>query len=349
MPSFISNSEASGRATLFAVLLSLLIALSCTAISEIYWRSKGHTPTVVDSMGLWSSQRAKIYDDRPIVFLGASRTLYGIDLDETTRQLSELRAGKYAHSSAVMLALNGRYPVATLLDLALDEEFVGTVLVDVDARGLSKYNWEAQESYVKYFRQDWTPNWWVHRYLLNLLQPLLVSLDPRFSLINSGLALWAGQSLPVVSHSQLDHRRMGALNFQRANGEILGNWFAEMLADDLEKNPPPSPLDWLLSAQVVADAARTIEARGGTVIFWVPPVSGQQEALTYAAYPKNQYWDKFIAHYNLKGLHYADVPALTKMNLPDESHVGRRQKVFLTRALVKALVNKGLLAQGENN
>lgn len=47
-----------------------------------------------------------------------------------------------------MLAVNGNYPLAALRALAEDRDFAGLVVVDIDARGLSRQHWEMQQSWV---------------------------------------------------------------------------------------------------------------------------------------------------------------------------------------------------------
>jgi hypothetical protein len=44
---------------------------------------------------------------------------------------------------------------------------------------LSESNWDAQSANNHYFEHDWTPNWAVHRWLLNELQRHWVFLTPR--------------------------------------------------------------------------------------------------------------------------------------------------------------------------
>ena len=117
------------------MLCAGFIWLGGVLLYEWYLRDQGHLPSIIDSSQLWAQERSRTDGSDAVVFIGASRTLYGVDL----RTVREVIPG----SKPVMLALNGAYPMATLKALADDTAFSGTLLVDVDARGLSESNWDA--------------------------------------------------------------------------------------------------------------------------------------------------------------------------------------------------------------
>ena len=246
-------------------------------------------------------------------------------------------------SKPVMLALNGAYPIATLEALADDSAFNGTLLVDVDARGLSESNWTAQSAKNHYFEHDWTPNWAVHRRLLNELQRHWVFLTPRlgvFPLLKSAIT---DAPAPFLAHDTLSARREGFLNFDRVSASGLSEMFRVGLVEDLAQHPPPSEEHWLRALAPVKTWVQQIEARGGRVIFFVPPVSGHQAALAEAAYPFARYWQRFITEYDLRGWHYLESDVFKTLGLPDNSHVDARQKAEYTRLLLAELKGRGLL------
>ena len=78
MPSYTSSSDM--MRWLGAGFLALLVWAVGVMAYERYLRSTGHLPTVVDTHQLWAQERSRVYDDQALVFIGASRTLYGIDL-----------------------------------------------------------------------------------------------------------------------------------------------------------------------------------------------------------------------------------------------------------------------------
>ena len=331
---FSSNLTEARRGWL-AMLLAGFIWLSGLLLFEGYLRDQGHLPSIIDSSQLWAQERSRTDGLDAVVFIGASRTLYGIDL----RTVGEVIPG----SKPVMLALNGAYPMATLKALANDTAFSGTLLVDVDARGLSERNWDAQSAKNHYFEQDWTPNWAIHRRLLNALQRHWVFLTPRlgvFPLLKSAIT---EAPAPFLAHDTLSAQREGFLNFDRVSATGLSEMFRVGLIEDLALHPPPSEEHWLRALAPVKKWVQMIEARGGRVIFFVPPVSGHQATLAEAAYPFARYWQRFITEYGLQGWHYRESDVFTALDLPDNSHVDASQKAEYTRLLLMELKGRGLL------
>lgn len=334
MPLFTSSSDM--MRWLCAGLLALIVWAFGVMAYERHLRSEGHLPTVIDTPQLWAQERSRVYGDQALVFIGASRTLYGIDLDTVEAMLPQ--------SNAVMLALNGRYPLATLQALAEDADVTGTLLVDVDARGLSEYNWGAQAESNRYFADDWTPSWSVHRRLLSPLQRHGVSLNPRLGWLPMSKSWLEMAPPPFVAHDALSARREGCLDFDRVDAAGLAQMFKADLERELEKHLPPPAEAWLNKLAPVKDWVRRIEARGGRVVFFVPPVSGYQSTLVEAAYPRARYWQRFIDHYQLRGWHYLDDDGLLdEITLPDDSHVDASQKGAYTRRLLGNLLREGLL------
>ena len=328
-----NNSEA--RRGWSAMLCAGFIWLSGVLLFDGYLRDLGHLPSVIDSSQLWAQERSRTSGSDAVVFIGASRTLYGVDL-QTVRE-------SIPGSRPVTLALNGAYPMATLKALADDSAFNGTLLVDVDARGLSESNWDAQSANNHYFEHDWTPNWAVHRRLLNELQRHWVFLTPRLGVFPLLKSVVTDAPAPFLAHDTLSAQREGFLNFDRVSASGLSEMFRVGLVEDLALHPPASAEDWLLALAPVKKWVQQIEVRGGRVIFFVPPVSGHQATLAEAAYPFAQYWQRFITEYDLVGWHYRESDAITALELPDNSHVDARQKVEYTRLLLAELKGRGML------
>lgn len=149
-----------------------------------YWVKQGHVPTIADSKSLWAAQRDKVYNRNkmPLVFLGASRTLFAVDLPYVRERLPDYQP--------VMLALNGMYPLATLKDLALDKRFSGVVVIDIDSHGLLSVHNDMQQDYVDYYHSNWSPGWRAHRFLLNQWQAFTVLGDPTVNVVTLLKGVW---------------------------------------------------------------------------------------------------------------------------------------------------------------
>lgn len=287
--------------------------------------------SVRDSMHFWAVHRANVYSlkTRPLVFLGASRTLYGIDLGWVRDTLPGYHP--------VMLAVNGHYPLAALKDLANDRRFSGVVLVDIDSRGLNKSNHEMLQPYIDYYHNEFTPNNWLHYYLLGRLQKNLVFLDREFSLFNAFRYLGTSEDLPRKPNSRMDTARNNDLDLEAVDAAALADWFAQLVEQDMQANPPPGPERWLSELAKVKHWVEQIEKRGGQVVFYSPPVSGRQLALEQAYYPREKYWDKLKSQYGLNTLVTTDIPSIKEIELPDESHMHYTDKRRYTKELFYVL------------
>jgi hypothetical protein len=263
------------------------------------------------------------------VFIGASRTQFGIHLPMAKEIFPERQP--------VMLARNGVYPLGTLRHLAEDKSFAGMVLVDVDARGMHITKRDHMDKYLRYYDRVWSPNWRWHRQLLNHWQSSMAVARAELGAVASLVRWLEGGPSPWIPNYSLNTSRTAGLEIDQVSGPGLADNFARVMGEDLAQNPPPPPEQWLAALEEVCEWVRKIEARGGKVIFYEPPVSGRQESLAQEAYPRERYWDQFLAVYGLTGLNYRDIEALGKFFLPDDSHIRDEDRKAYTRLLLKAM------------
>ena len=322
---------------LLAGVIALGIASALVAWQEYRWRLRDYHPGILDSAQLWSLQRDRAYasDKTPLLLLGASRIQFGID----TKLLRDL----LPRYQPLMLAYNGHYPIATLLDLGADANFHGVVLCDVDARGLASYYRDAQQSYVDYFHKHWSPNWHVHRLLLTHWQRAMTVAAPEFGVVaelkrSVGLPDW-----PPRSHVNFHSDRSGDIDFSDVDKPALTRSFVEGFNDDMRTHPPQASEIWLANLQPVAAAVAAIRKRGGDVVFVQTPTSGELHGLEDAAYPRAVYWDRLSAATGAQTIASDDVPEWKSFRLLDGSHVDYHDKPAYTRAFVDALLARGVL------
>jgi hypothetical protein len=331
MPSSISSSDP--RRWAQAWVLALVFAAAGLLAYERYWRAQGLEPGVIDSPQLWSAARDAVRE-RSVVFLGASRTVYGIDPQTWRRE----RPG----DDPVMLAVNGHYPVAALQDLARDERFRGTVIVDIDSYGLLAAHHDMQQPWVDFHRQRWNWNWRWHRQLLNHWQAASVLSNPGIALVPLLKRTWArGAYQPPYSQSFPD--RTGYMRFEKVDTTALAAHFDGEIDWKIARFPAPSPADFLSQAAPVVAAADAIRARGGEVVFVTLPVQGRLVEMETRYMPRAQYWDAFAALPGVHAVHYEDVPEWRGLVLPDRSHVTREGRAVLTAGLVAELRRHGWL------
>jgi hypothetical protein len=315
--------------------------LACALLAGGYeWllRSRGYAPTVQDDMDLWSMQydRLKLSPDA-IALLGASRIAFGVDPALLSRELG----GR----PIAMLAVNGRYPLGALRALADDEHFKGLVIVGIDARGMQRKHWNMQQEYFDHYRRRWTLARRIHRSLLTFVQERLVLARSSFSLVNVVERWIAGRGMPQNEHTIVRSDRVGLVDYHHPD---LAWTRAKRVIDLTEyyRDNPPEPADvWLSDLAIVSGWIKRIEDRGGRVVFFREPASGESLQLDEAHFPRSLYWDAYARISPAVLIDFRDVPALTTFELPDTSHIDGTDVPRFTIALADLLKARGLARQ----
>jgi hypothetical protein len=333
MPSSTSSSERR-----WGLLLGAAVLLAAAAVggAERYWRGAGYAPQVIDSKTLWALERSRVDRARrePFVILGASRILCGADLPTLRERLP-------GHQP-VMLAINALYPLAVLRDLAADEDFRGTVLLDVDTRGLTRPMWDLQQPWVDHASREFSPSLALNRILLNHWQERAVVAQHDLSLPNTLRRWLAGAGEPFRPYSVFHADRSCDIDYSRTDPALARAQFDTHVAANRAKLDPGIAPDRFLADLVEVDAwIDSIQRRGGTVIVYQTPTSGARLALEEEIFPRDRYWDPWAARTSARVLHFADEPALSAFHLPDDSHLDFRDKPAYTLALVEVLVRRG--------
>jgi hypothetical protein len=334
MPSSTSSSER--RSWLLTLGGAVVLAGAVLLAVEWHWRGQGYVPTVLDSTQLWSVQRERVYGDspHPLALLGASRVEYGIDV-KTLREL-------LPNYKPVMLAVNGLYPLSTLRDLAQDPDFHGVVLCDVESNTFIREYFFGQQPYVDYYHQRWTPSWHLHRALLNDWQRAAVIANPDFGFVATLKHYFSGGA-PFRNYITYYGNRSGDIDYRKTDPEGYKKHFAATVEGNIARLPKHEPTQWLADIAPVFDWVKAIQARGGEVIFYESPTSGLTREINDRLYPRAEYWDRFVAASPAPVLSANSIPELANTVLPDDSHIDYRDKAAYTRALVKVLVERGLL------
>ena len=313
--------------------------LGCALLAGGYeWllRSRGYVPTVQDDMDLWSMQydRLKLSPDA-IALLGASRIAFGVDPTLLSRELG----GR----PIAMLAVNGRYPLAALHALAEDEHFAGLVIVGIDARGMQRKHWNMQQEYFDHYRRRWTLARRIHRSLLTFVQERLVLARSSFSLVNVVERWISGVGMPLNEHVVVHADRVGLIDYRHPDLA----WTRAKRVADLEayyRDNPPVPADaWLSDLATVSGWIQRIDKRGGRVVFFREPASGESLLLDEANFPRSLYWDAYARISPAVLIDFRDVPELTTFALPDTSHIDGTDVPRFTIAFANLLKRRGLV------
>jgi hypothetical protein len=308
---------------------------------ERYWRDRGYAPTVMDSLDLWSQHRARVSasaHSSNVALLGASRIQYGFSpavfRDEARRLGTNVNVS--------MLAINGHYPLAALRDLAHDEQFKGIAVVGVDSRGLQKIHRDMQQKWVDYFAHEWTPAKNVHRSVLTALQPYFIALRPDFSWSNLIARQLNGHGEPSREYVTFYADRSGGTDYSRSPIEAVRDARIRDLKDYYANTPAISPGQWLSDAEDVVAWVHAINARGGHVVFYREPVSGEHLSLDEARFPRREFWGALASKMPATMIDFRDSAQLA-FNTPDTSHIDAKDIDAHTRNFVRVLVERGVL------
>lgn len=328
------------KAQAIAVLvLALLVAAGAIAAWEGVWRARGYEPVLYDDRDLWAAHRDRVTQvdqARNFTVLGASR----IQLAFSSEAFEQAMPGWRATS----LAVNGRYPVAVLEDLAADERFAGVLLVAVDARGLAHWFRDMSEPWVRHYHRDFGPQRRVERKLLSTLQQRLVSAGSEFNLVRRLIGWLAGQS-PASHYTRLLSDRTIAADYEQADVPGLRRHFVASLAEDYQKHPPPDPQRWLDDLEPIRQAVQAIQSRGGRVVFLRMPTADEHWALDRDNYPRERYWNRLGQATGATTIHFQEHPSLSEFELPDTSHIDQSDRARFTRALIQILNESGILPE----
>lgn len=322
-------------------LLTWLLAAAITVTGwlafETYWRGQGYRPTVMDSMDLWSLYRARAVKAAPplrVALLGASRIQYGLS--------PSVFRDEARNTDPIMLAVNGHYPLAALRDLAMDEKFKGVVVVGIDSRGMDKRVWEMQEKHVQQYRHDWSPSREVHRRLLTYVQQRAIVGRPDFAAVTLIKRLFDHHGPPYKEYVTFERDRAGATDYRKSDIAAIRNARVADLRKYYPLYTPPTTEPWLLEMREVVRWVEKINARGGKVVIYREPVSGEHIELDEANFPRALYWDKLVAIMPALMIDFRDYPELN-IDTPDTSHIDIKDIDRHTRGLVRVLKLKGIL------
>jgi hypothetical protein len=105
---------------------------------------------------------------------------------------------------------------------------------------------------------------------------------------------------------------------------------------------------WKKVAADAADAAATIEKRGGKVVFLRMPTTDIHEQLDELSAPRKQYWD-ILQRAGLRTIHFKDYPQLSCFDCPDTSHLDQEDAATFTKSLYPIIEEVGAGVPGSKS
>lgn len=314
--------------------LACALVLGHLTTLEVFWRNRGHEPSVLPSMQLWCYHRERVQDagHETVAVLGASRMQAGF----VQEAFLEVRPDV----ELVQLAVPAKGPVASLAELADDESFRGLVICSIEEVSLQPVYHNDQMPYIAYWREKWGPGKKVSLLLAAAFQEWLVQLQPRLGGEHLVKALAGGQ-LPLVPYYSTRFDRQRLIDYTNVNVTQLIETRVKYIRAQLTEYPPASPEVWLTVVERMAGFVRAIEKHGGRVAFVKFPLSGRLLALQDEMLPRERYWDVLAAGLGADVIHYEDMPGYQGLVLPDDSHLDPPGAIAFTKWLARQLEARG--------
>jgi hypothetical protein len=331
-----------------AAILMVVIVVASVISWEIYLRNTGLKISYDNQEPLWANKRAMVYkpSDKAVVFIGSSRIKY--DLDIATW---EAMTG----TKAVQLACEGSNPVPVLFNLADDEKFKGSLVIDVTENlffsPLVGVNAGRSDKVVKYFKEE-TPAQKAGFAINHVLESQFVFLDKEDLSMTAML-----DKLQIPSRPGVFTLPFFPIEFTRVNFDRQSYMMPALLIDtNLQKRvtdmwvlygqmasryPPPGG-DTLIRMtaermNAVKAATDKIRARGGRVLFIRTPSSGPALMIENKMFPREIYWNKLLEITGCPGIHFADQPVLDHFVCPEWSHLSPADALIFTKEFVRLL------------
>jgi len=337
--------------------VSLFLCTLMVGSLERHVRAAGYEPDYEDTPSLWVKQRQKASSARAdqLVLVGASRTLYDLDLDV----LEQAGSGK----RPIQLATAGSNPVVVLEDLAKDPSYAGTTLVGVVSALMAAGGGPPLSTPARYVRKfhEWSPS---AEWELALSLPLQERLafiqkdDLTLSALLKRVPLprrndvYAPELPRHFSRIDLD-RRVRITERAEHDAALMHQLQQTWLT--LFKGPPKPKLlsdaqwqqilddGWESNLERVKAAVHSIQARGGKVIFVHDPSSGELRELEDRMTPRAAFWDRLLAETGAPGIYDHDYPALRDFHCPEWSHLSAGDSVEYTKRLSAILKELGFI------
>lgn len=337
MPSSISNSKTQSWGKTW--LLALVLALLLLGALEIFWRASGHQPAIVDDQRLWAMERSKIGKaGKEIVLLGSSR----MQSDISTATLRSL----VPDYSIINLSADSTCANATLRDLADDNNFKGTVIVETtseclmfgDEPGLS------QQFYVDYYHKTYNLNVKLNRQIATFVQKHVTVIDPYLNLIKVGGDLVIKGKWRSANALTTYEDRSRAVDYNKTD---LNHHRAIRLhkVDTHYRQLEPGISTQTLNRRVsdLEKSIKKIQNHGGKVVFVRFPVSDEHWIIDEQYFPRALYWDKILPQTSASVLHFKDIDSMNELKCPDTSHLDARDTPAFTGLLFNELARRKLI------
>ena len=317
-------------------ILAAALSLVLVAMGAWEWRMRAlglQAGDLDDGPSFWAEQRRRIDEgDVTIAILGDSRILYDTDLARF-ESLTGVRP--------VQLAIAGSNALPFLEDLADAVRFNGLAIVGITERSyfrdgpglggaaLERYRFESPAVRTSFL---------LHR----SLSRVLAFLDDNYRLnkllrhLDDGWRTAAQFPVPetlwklgTVTDERQTFLWVRVENDARVRAHQRATWRRVV--------PAVSAATILSTVERTRVAVAKIRARGGEVVFVRPPSAPELRVYEEQTVPRTHGWDRLLARAKVRGVYFADEPAMQGLVLPEYSHLSRACAAVFTDAYVRAV------------
>jgi hypothetical protein len=329
--------------------IAVILVVAAAAWWETHCRGLGYPACINDTRDLWVDNRRRVQPDDTII-IGASRGLFGLDLDELEKGLGK---------RPIQLCLVGSCVYPILQHFADDASFHGTVICDLVPGLLLVPSFappyqNSERALRRLHDQTWSQRW---SFLLSL------PLERTFACLKQD-DLTLGDLLRDLPIPNREHALIGpplppffAYLDRERRMRMLERLATDRTLCDRVKfgwiplfSPPPKP-HWIPDEAFagfihgmtegrfadMAKAVAAIRARGGKVVFVRMPSIGDLRPVEDRFAPRAVVWDRVLKDSGAPGVFAEDHAELASFNLPEWSHLSAVDSVEFTKRLAPYL------------
>jgi len=303
-----------------SLLIAALFAIAALGSYEAFWRLRGFRPSLTNNEALWCEARAKVESDA-IVLIGSSRLQLGID----PTLLGETLGGK----SVVDLALEGASFVPALDDLAADDWFHGTVVIEYMPR-----HWFTFDAFSRGRAQEFLRACLTSSLVGPIENRLSRHLDERLALMGPELQLMSLLSyvakhhyVPASNHEVLRADRSGRLHYaERSNRSEAQFWERSL-----------SQLALTERFDHLRNDVAAIRRRGGRIVVYRSPIQSTVLQDEDQRFPAREWLPRLTNALPVELIDFDAWPERDSFQFPDGEHPDDADVPRLTAILAREL------------
>lgn len=322
-------------------LVAVLIAGTSIASVEFAARDYGYKPDVPDSLALWFYHRHRVVggDPKLIVAIGTSRIRAALSPEVASECLPGCRL--------IQLGFDGPSGAVGLLDeLSATPGFCGTILCDVPVPLFDRSHWDDQPNY---YRKQQSPSSIANSVFSSVLREHSVALvdDMTLRRLIFGNSPPEDPGWPEFFRTHLDRSvtvdgaradiisAAGRAKFPQYKGLYTS---AKRYANVQEFKQTVAPL------RVIVERIRR---NHGAVVFLRLPSAGPRLEFEESNYPTGLYYSALAEATSATCIDFRSLPQASDFQSADGSHLSPDGARVFTRALIRQLKQRHLVASSE--